>query len=55
MDFPLERDQESGQVEARFVSYHIFNLKYQFKYVSRFDLGSLKSTIEKYMIYCLKK
>ena len=24
MDFPLEQDQESGQVEARCVSYHMF-------------------------------
>ena len=44
MDFPLEQDQESGQVEARCVSYHMFKLKYHSKYVSCFDLIFLKST-----------
>ena len=33
MDFPLEQDQESGQVEARCVSYHMFKSKYHSKYV----------------------
>ena len=44
MDFPLEQGQESGQVEARCVSYHMFKSNYYSKYVSCFDLSFLKST-----------
>ena len=50
MDLTLERDQESGQVEARYVSYYMFKLKYHSKHVSCFDLIFLKSRIEKYFI-----
>ena len=44
MDFPLEQGQESGQVEARCVSYHIFKSNYYSEYVSCFHLSFLKST-----------
>ena len=44
MDIPLEQGQESGQVEARCVSYHMFKSNYYSKYVSCFDLSFLKST-----------
>ena len=55
MDLTLERDQESGQLEARCVSYHMFKLKYHSKYVSGFDLTFRKSTIEKYIIFTFVK
>ena len=47
MDLTLERDQESGQLEARCVSYHMFKLKYHSKYVSClfFKKAQLKSIL----------
>ena len=42
MDFPLEQDQESGQVEARYIT--TLMSKYHSKYCFMFDLSFPKST-----------
>ena len=46
MDFPLEQDQESGQVEARCVSYHMFNSKFTPNTGSCFDLSFITAFID---------